>query len=261
MHEKTPEQEAADRAAADKAAADAKKAAEDAENTRLNNIFTAREKRLEERLMKGIAEQLKALGIGGQAPASEDEDDEPEAPAEGNGQPAKPAASADPPRKQVDPQAKRLARQVAALQKQTEEAKAAAEAERATRLAENERSETRSALTSAGCSDKMLAAAMALLKEEKRIARNEDGQLVFLTPKGKGENRYNEEEPLAEGIKNWLASEDGKSFAAPRGTEGSGATGRGNAPVRDPSKLTKAERRKQAGEMLLNWAIRGRGVG
>ncbi len=106
----------------------------------------------------------------------------------------------------------------------------AREAEKATRLREEERSSLGAALRAAGLPDISVKAAVALLhSEEKKVSRTEDGRIVFKMEKGTGSARYTDELDMEAGVAEWLKTDDGKGFVPARQASGSGGQ-----PIRVP---------------------------
>jgi hypothetical protein len=235
----------------------AKKAAEEkAFNDRLNDFYTKREKRTLSQFEKMLDNKLAALAGASAAPAAgaddeeeEEEDDEP-APA------AQPTPAAQPAPAKQDVRAKKALKKLAEAEKRIAEKEKALKEESDKRQATELRSATLAALNAAECSN--VKGALAVLKEDGRIGRDKDGNMVFLTPDGD----YVDEESLEDGIKKWLASDEGKEYAKPRGVGGSGAEptkGASSAPRRSSKTLSKQERLAKAGETLMRFARGGVG--
>jgi len=182
-----------------------------------NKAVTAREKRLTDRLEKAFEDRLaKALAAKKPDPEPDPEpDDEPD-----DGAAAKPAGAA--------PDA--TAKQIANLQRQLtrerneREKREAADREKDAKIArDEERAKLADAFTMAGGDPDQTKLIVALLHtEEKRVRRNEEGKIVFVT-------EDEEEMDLAAGIKAFLASDYGKRFVKARGAQGAG-TKPGNRP-------------------------------
>lgn len=137
-----------------------------------------------------------------------------------------------------------------------EEERKAREAEHKARLEQEEKQATLAALADAEVSTELREAARLMLREGKRIARDEGGELVFLIPK----DGYTDKVPLAQGIKAWADSTEGKVFQAPRGVAGSG-----NKPTQKGGKggsaNTRAEKLAEAKAALASAFWPGRGEG
>jgi len=129
------------------------------------------------------------------------------------------------------------------LRKRLDEIEAQRQAEREQIKAQEERTALQAALTSAGIADaRQQRAAMAILyTEEKRVTRNADGEIMFKTV-----DKYGDpvDRPLADGVKEWADSDDGKAFLPPKDARGSGAKPsprRAGNPSRQPSREEKIE--------------------
>jgi hypothetical protein len=169
----------------------ADKAADDLD-ARVNRVVTARLKRETERLQKEydrkIADAIAAI------------------------QSAQPTSSSGSAAIPADVDAK-LKQHEAALAKLRELEEERAK-ERAQAQAAEERATITEALTQAGAVN--IKGAIALLKADGRIVRDEKGQLVY-------RDEY-EDVPVAEGVKRWLATEEGRFYQAPRNAAGSGGS-------------------------------------
>lgn len=145
--------------------------------------------------------------------------------------------------------AKKAMAKLDAVTKQMQAKEEAAAKEKAELLKRQERSETLAALTDAGSSN--AKGAYALLKDEGRIIRNADGDLVMKVMKEYGE----EEVPVNDGVKLWLATDEGKHYMPPRGGgEGSGTVVRGGAS-RTGGTLSKEEAKREAQRMLTQFVL------
>ena len=118
------------------------------------------------------------------------------------------------------------------------------ENERLLRAKQEERTALQQALSSAGITGTRQRAAISLLyTEDKRVHRNEDGDIVFSIPKA----GYTDEVTLDEGINEWLKSSEGREFLPPRGTSGSGASGsQASRPSRGPRNKQEAYQQARA---------------
>ena len=100
---------------------------------------------------------------------------------------------------------------------------AAAEQARAesehTRLQQEERTALSQALSEAGIEGVRVKHALSYLKDEKKIGRNEKGEVCYKMVRAYGDELVT----LKDGLAEWLKTEDGKSFLPPRGVGGSGA--------------------------------------
>lgn len=216
-----------------------------------NGAMTARDRRLQQQLAKQFDEFQKSLMAKFAPPAPTDDD------------PADPDPSAQPdPAEPTQPAPKRLsgadlaikkaAAKIDALTKQMAAKEAEAAKEKAELLQRQEKADMLAALTAAGVTT--AKGAYATLKEDGRIRRNADGELVMVTVKDYGGVRAEEEVPVAAGIKEWLATEDGKHFAPPRGGgDGSGTVVRGGG--RGGAKLSKEEAKAEAQRLLSRFIL------
>lgn len=119
--------------------------------------------------------------------------------------------------------------------------------ERDAARASEERAELTSALTAAGVVN--LKGAMAVLTADKRIGRDEDGRVSFVEPK----DGYTDFHSLSDGLKKWLATDEGKFYLPPRGVEGSGSAPNRAAPGKNAS---KAEFKSHAATVLSDFIVR-----
>lgn len=225
-----------------------------------NKASTMREKRL----LDKFAEMIKAQ-TPKQAPAvaseESEEDDVEEETEEAEEQPkqapkqaAKKATPTRTPSK-AELAARQALQKATALEKAAKEDKAALVQKEAELQAKQERSDILSALTEA--QSPAPTHALAVLKASGKIKRNDDGDVVFVAAREAAGEKYDEEIPLADGIREWLDSPEGKLYAAPKGAEGSGAgaqgkNGKGGKAVKD---MSKAERKRAAGSALMKWAL------
>lgn len=210
-----------------------------------NKASTAREKRLVrdiEGMFQKFAENMKPTAP---AEASEEGDELAE---------EKPAVKAKPSLAEIA--AKKALAKAQELEKRASAREEEARKEKEKILEKEEKSVTIATLTEAGVTS--AKAALAVLKQDGKIGRNKEGDLVFLASREAAGEKYEEELPLNTGIKEWLDSEDGKLFQPPRRAEGSGASAnpRADGTRRSYKDLSKAERRAQAGKTLMDWALR-----
>jgi len=127
---------------------------------------------------------------------------------------------------------KKQADRIKALEAQVETEKAERQKVEAAKVAQEERSATVDALAAGGVSEPgRVKAALAVLREEGKIGRNEQGVVCW-----KAQGKYGPEDlPLADGIKAWLATDEGKFFLPPRDARGGGtAPGRPGAVRQGP---------------------------
>lgn len=177
-----------------------------------NRAASARDKRLEQRLEKMLAERAAPKP----APADDDADEPQPAAAQGAAAPSSDAAI------------KRLEKMLERERKAREATEATLRDNAAKSARDEERSRLAEQLTAEGITGAKLKAAVALLHtEERRIKRNDQGSIVYVGDDG-------DETDLKAGLKSWLSTDDGKSFLPPRGAQGSGtqpARGRLGEPL------------------------------
>jgi hypothetical protein len=89
--------------------------------------------------------------------------------------------------------------------------------------------------------------ALAYLKSEGLVGRDEAGELKFFQPK----DGYKDELEVAKGVKDWLSTEDGKFYLPPVGAQGSGSTGARS--VRRAGGSSPAEKQAEAASVLDQW--------
>lgn len=87
-----------------------------------------------------------------------------------------------------------------------------------------------------------------LYGEEKRVTRDDAGNIVFRVSRGSGNTRFDDLVSIDEGLKEWASTEEGKSVLPPRGAQGSGTTPA--KPLRADGKMTKAEAAVALAHML-----------
>ena len=146
-----------------------------------------------------------------------------------------------------DPRFQDLEARLAKSEKEREKEKRARAEEKAAGRKAEERTKLSEALTAAGITGPKLRAAIAILHtEDARVKRGEEDSIVFVDG--------DDEIDLGEGVKRWLATEDGKAFLPPRGAKGAG-TERSRLPgaaATDPK-----SQRKEAANALFAKAFRG----
>lgn len=109
------------------------------------------------------------------------------------------------------------------LEQQNKAEREARETEKATRLREEERNKLASVLNERGIPAPQVRAAVALLHtEDKRVARTEDGRIVFKFERGSGQGKYVDELEVDKGVDEWLKSDEGKAYLPARQAGGSG---------------------------------------
>lgn len=213
-----------------------------------NGAMTARERRFEQRIEKLIEKSFTARQSA--AVHADDTADAVDEHVTAEGQDAAKKTTA------TDPALKRMAAKIEALHKQAAAKEEASAKEKAELLQRQEKSDMLAALSAAGVTT--AKGAYAMLKEEGRIKRNADGELVIVVMKDYAGAKMEEEVPIAAGVKEWLATDDGKHFALPRGGgDGSGTVIRGGAQ-RSGGTLSKEEAKREAQSMLTKFVLGGR---
>lgn len=115
-----------------------------------------------------------------------------------------------------------LENKMKAMHAQLQEERQRLEEERQQRKIMEERTALQNALSESGVGPTQMSAAMALLYDaEKRVSRDEAGNLQFAMP----EKGYTDYLSLQEGVSKFLKTDQGKMFQAPRDVNGSGNTG------------------------------------
>jgi hypothetical protein len=131
--------------------------------------------------------------------------------------------------KETSPELVRLQEQIASLTKQNEEARSERDAERAKAKDTRLRHRVSEALSGSGVEGVRVRHALGLLVDaEKRVRWSEDGETVLLR------SHDGAELELAQGVKEWLATEDGKFYLPARGAAGSGDRPGASPPPRTP---------------------------
>lgn len=217
-----------------------------------NGAMTARERRSEERQAKAFTAMLEKFWASKSAPSADTTTGD-DGGADGGGKdPTAPGRQIQLSEDQLA--AKKAMSAVENLKKQLTAEKEAAAKEKAELLQRQERSDMIAALAAAGVTT--AKGAYATLKEDGRIRRNADGELVMVVVKDYSGTKAEEEVPIAAGIKEWLGTDDGKCFLPARGGgEGSGTVPRG-AP-RTGAPLSKEEAKKEAQRMLSAFVLGG----
>lgn len=106
-----------------------------------------------------------------------------------------------------------------ALERETKEAKEAAASEKAQRETAEQLNAFETAAIAAGVAPERVRGARAVLHlEEKRIGYTTDGK-PGLKFNRKG---YDEILPMADGLKEWLSTDEGKAYLPPTGSQGTG---------------------------------------
>lgn len=205
----------------------------DAVNGAVTNHLTRFKKQFTEEITKTlgdalgpVSEQLKGVLEAAQKPAS-----------------GKPAHTPGPDN-ETQQMLTRYEGRIKELEASNKAEKDAREAEKATRLREEERSSLSTALRARGLPDPQIKAAVALLHtEDKRVGRTEDGRIVFRIEKGTGAGKYVDEVDIDAGADEWLKTDEGKSFTPARPANGGGGlpARQSGQPPRNP-----AEAKQQA---------------
>jgi len=88
--------------------------------------------------------------------------------------------------------------------------------------------------------------------EDHRVKRDKDGNIVFEFQR----DGYKDHKSLAEGVAEWLGTDEGKHYAPARVGGGSGATGgQANAQGRSTAGMSKAEQKRAAKRDLMRAII------
>jgi hypothetical protein len=116
----------------------------------------------------------------------------------------------------------------------------------AQRRTDEEISATQAALAEVGITGKALRGALALLKEDKRIGRDDAGRVCFLVPK----DGYTDKLPIEDGIRAWADTDEGKMYRPAVGVTGSGA--KPQPRQTGGSKPTRSEAVNEAKQALAN---------
>lgn len=99
----------------------------------------------------------------------------------------------------------------------------------------------RAALQSSGAAN--IEGAIAILERKGKIYQDERGGVMFRRGMEKNEvGEFPDDVPLEDGIRSWLASEEGAWYAAPKDAQGSGARQRQGSQGKGSSKGSKEER-------------------
>lgn len=206
-----------------------------------NKAWSAREKRMMSSFEKSMADAFAKFAPKPPPNGDGDEDDDEEPAGQGAaaGQQGQGGPQGTP---QADP---KTAKELRKLQKRLEASEAERAAEKKAReeqTAKSQRDELRAKvseqLSGAGIAGAKLRGALSLLiEEDKKIRRDQDGAIVFV--------EGDDEIELAEGLKKWFASDDGKAYLPPRGASGAGTDrprgATGNRPSNDPKAAREAK--------------------
>lgn len=136
--------------------------------------------------------------------------------------PAAPPAGDQPLSAAVDAATRKADARIKELEAKADAAEKARAESEMTRLQQEERSALASALGAAGVEGVKQNVLIAYLHKEKAaVRRNDKGEVCLRLTRPYGEDDV----PLAEAIPEWLKTAEGKEFAPPRPTGGSGASG------------------------------------
>lgn len=217
-----------------------------------NGAMTARDRRLQQQLAKQFEEFQKTL-MARFAPPQHAPEEETETEADATATMQQTAAEQPKRLSGAELAAKKANAKVEALAKQLAAEKEAAAKEKIELLQRQEKADMLAALAAAGVTT--AKGAYATLKEDGRIRRNADGELVMVVIKDYSGTKAEEEVSIAAGIKEWLATDDGKCFLPPRGGgDGSGTVVRGDAR-RGGAKLSKEEQKADAQRALSSFIL------
>lgn len=130
----------------------------------------------------------------------------------------------------------------------------AREQEKQTRLREEERGKLANVLRERGIPDAQIRAAVALLHtEDKKVARSEDGRIVFKVERGTGAAKYTDELDVDKGVDEWLKSDEGKAYIPARQAAGSG--GQPARPGSNNPQDKKAQATSDLAKILLGGGV------
>lgn len=206
-------------------------AAQSSHATRMNKHFDKRFSEIQESITTSVGEQITALqvALAGKVPPKKDD-----------------KGSKDD-KGAIDQLNAKYAKQITALQDKVAAAdKRTADAD-TLRSRNEERSVLTEALRAGGVDGPLLKSAMALLfTEEKRVSRDADGGIVFKSTK----DGLEEELDVKAGVKEWLATDDGKHFSPARAVAGSG--NKGGKVGTQKGKRTKMDAMKELQEHLFS---------
>jgi len=133
------------------------------------------------------------------------------------------------------PEVRAMRRELDELKQKSQEAEAKAKEAEALNKKQQLRAMTSETLAKhGGMKADAARRAIALLEADGRIKYDDDDQPIFVGEDG--------DIKLEQGIKDWLKTEDGKSFLPPRGTQGSGERpGAGKPNTGNPGQPSRAE--------------------
>jgi len=120
--------------------------------------------------------------------------------------------------------------------------------ERSARMKDEERSELTKHLSAKGIEGAKMRAAMALIYiADQRVARDDEGKIVFKIKKP----GYEEHLTLEEGVEEWLKTDEGKEFLPARPAGGAGAgPAKPQLNGKGGGKMTQSEAKTKLAELL-----------
>ena len=202
----------------------------------LNSAISGHMKRLEGRLGttigEAIATQMKAF-----APKKDDD------------VPSDPQADPAPDGGKVDPQITSLKRQLSTLNNRLQKSEDARADEATQRRQLGLRSAVMKSLGESGLSGPHLKAASAVLYQDGKVHVTDDGSHLFKDQEGL-------DVPLADGVRDWVASDDARLFLPPKDVRGSGDRGSDKTKLpklkSDAMSQAYADAKEGVGKFLLN---------
>lgn len=129
---------------------------------------------------------------------------------------------------EVDPAIARLEQQLADLTKANKASAEKAEKAELAKAKSEEQSAIRDALSANGVPAERQRLALLALEADGRVKRDASGKIIYSAPR-KG---YEDPLDLGDGIKEYLATDEGKQFVPPLGTGGTGTGAGGNGGQR-----------------------------
>jgi hypothetical protein len=127
-------------------------------------------------------------------------------------------------------------KQIAELREAADREKSQREQEFKKRMSGEERESLKSYLVEHGVPPALVPAAVAYLHGElKRVARDDDGNIQYVSQEKGPTGNYEDRVPLKDGVERFLKSDEGKHFLPAKpvggaGVRGGGAGGKSNAP-------------------------------
>lgn len=142
------------------------------------------------------------------------------------------------------------------LEQQNKAERDAREVEKTTRLREEERNKLGSVLTERGIPAAQVRAAVALLHtEDKRVARTDDGRIVFKFERGSGQGKYVDELEVDKGVDEWLKSDEGKAYIPARQANGGGGQPARQGTLGNSPGEKKAQATQDLAKILLGGGV------